>query len=150
MLCDVCQRLAIGYCRQCNACFCAEHGSAVCFRCSGAFEAINPVREIVETNIYTTEKDSRNTTPQRGYLQCTSRKRIPTVYLDDDDGLPMCYQCDCLAKYHCRNCQASCCADHRCGELCRHCEQSSRLGLFVFLAVSGFLGLTLYLVQLAS
>lgn len=135
MLCDICQRPATGQCSGCGSFLCADHGGGRCFRCAGAFAPVKP--QVVEippdTTIYTTDKDSRHA--GKGYLQCYTRPAMETIHIDDPEP-PSCLVCRRLARHICSNCHQLFCERHRGGgDLCRRCNRSALLGLWILAAV---------------
>ena len=53
---------------------------------------------------------------------------------------PECYECKGLPRGVCRNCRASYCPDHAgTNGLCKACNRSANLGIYVFAGVTVFL-----------
>ncbi|MGF1583330.1 MAG: hypothetical protein ACFCD0_28760 [Gemmataceae bacterium] len=148
MLCEICYRPAVGHCTKCGVHFCRAHGNETCLQCSGAFttDGLYNAVEIVETNIYTNQHESRQRGGRGGYLQCEMHG-MPTVYIDDE--APECYSCGGYGKYHCRHCQVLSCEEHlTSSEICKDCESSSLWGVYVFLGALALLFASLWVVSL--
>jgi hypothetical protein len=129
MLCEVCQRDAVGWCKGCGAYLCADHGGERCFRCAGLLAAVQQPKPPLEQAVYTLERDSR--WGGKGYLQCYVEPSRPTIHIDDP-GPPACYECGALTRRLCAHCHALFCPEHAGGkELCLNCLRSSRLGMAV-------------------
>ena len=53
---------------------------------------------------------------------------------------PACYECKGLARGVCRNCHSKYCAEHAGGTgLCKACNRSANMGLYVFAVVFGLM-----------
>ncbi len=148
MLCDICQRPAAGHCADCGTYFCKDHGDGACFKCSGAFTTIDGLFnavEIVETNVYTNQSESRQRGGRGGKLQCETRS-MPTVYINDE--APECYSCGGYAKYHCRHCDVLSCHEHLANSgMCRSCDSSSMIGVYIFVGALALLFTSLWAVS---
>src|SRR5689334_894887 len=111
MQCHECEAEAVGQCRVCGKGFCGGHGAELCRGCATAIVASEP--------------HSRPTVKQ-AYLQCVSRPRMPTVYLDDD-GPPECYRCQAYARFVCQNCHNLYCAEHAGNaQWCEQCVKQAK------------------------
>lgn len=124
MLCHVCEEPAAGKCKSCGLAYCGGHGCDYCRTCAVAIMPTGPGSSAFR---------------QTGFLQCVSKPRMKTVYVDDD-GPPECYECGGLARKICQNCQNLYCLEHAGkGEWCASCaktaQSSLRLGLLVLLAM---------------
>ena len=55
---------------------------------------------------------------------------------------PACYECKGLARAVCRNCRLNYCPEHAGSNgLCRECNRSANLGLYVIAAIIGLVAL---------
>jgi len=131
MLCHECAEEAAGKCKSCGLAFCSGHGANLCRNCAVGIMSLGPTRG--------------RAGQEQLFLQCENRRRMPTIYLDDD-GPPSCYVCEGLARHICENCQNLYCPEHG-GQRgwCAGCTESSRVGLFLSLGVFGFISVVLLL-----
>ena len=53
---------------------------------------------------------------------------------------PECYECKGLSRSVCRNCHANFCPEHAGSNgLCKDCNRSANMGLYIFAGMVGFL-----------
>lgn len=135
MYCYVCQREPRYWCPLCDRHLCEDHGGERCYRCGSACTLLSepgPAAGGLETRLFTY---GRAYPSSRGYLQCETRKTIPTVYIDDDEP-PSCRVCGRLARTVCYHCRDVYCPQHRSESgLCPSCVGSSRIGLIILAAI---------------
>lgn len=123
MQCHECEADAVGQCRICGKGFCGGHGADLCRGCATAIVAV---------------ESPRSPMVKQQYLQCVSRPRMPTVYLDDD-GPPECYACQAYARYVCEGCHSLYCQEHGSKDRwCVQCARESRKSTLILLLIVGF------------
>jgi hypothetical protein len=117
MVCQFCDKEAVSRCYSCGDLVCEQHqGRENCFRCETAIAAGDR------------RADRISAMPLANGGRPGWWRPIPA----EDYDPPSCYQCKGLARLVCRNCQCRYCPEHGSKDgLCKDCERSSLIGLFV-------------------
>jgi hypothetical protein len=125
MTCHICKAEAVTRCYTCGELVCEEHGKQQnCPLCSTGFTAADP--RAVSTTPLPKE-------PHKGWW----RPQEAAEFKPNS-----CYECKGLARAVCRNCQSNYCAEHAGGNgLCKSCQSSANLGLYVMAGVFLLIGL---------
>ncbi len=126
MTCHICKAEAVTRCFNCGELVCAEHAKGdVCPLCS--------------TGIVGGDPRAISAIP----LPAPTEKGWWRPRQADEFKPTECYECKGLARGVCRNCQGNYCQEHAgVNGLCKQCERSANLGIFV---VAGIFGLMLLL-----
>lgn len=114
--CHICKAEAVTRCYTCGELVCEEHGkNANCPRCSTGFTAADS-RSISELPLPKSQA--------KGWWRPQEAEEFKPA---------ACYECKGLARGVCRNCQSHFCPEHAgANGLCKGCEKSANLGIYVF------------------